>query len=73
MKGARIEDLATGAAANWTRFESVAWHERPDDPENWAIVYTSSRDSTLIEKSNEAAITSIMEPFTETLKMMQML
>jgi len=60
-----IETLAKEAAGNWQHFESFAWSTRYDleDPENFCIVYTSNRDSRLMEESNAAAIDKIMAEF----------
>lgn len=61
-----IEEAAREAAGNWKEFESFGWHDKPDDAENWTIVYTSNRDSRLIEQSNAAAIEKAMEPFFDS-------
>ena len=60
-----VHDLAEQAAGNWKRFDSFAWLGKPDDSENWTVVYTSNRDSDLLTESNAAAIAAAMEPFTE--------
>lgn len=62
-----LEDAAQAAAGNWRKFESfVWWREREmDDAERWAIVYTSNRDSSLIDKSNSSVIAKALEQFTE--------
>lgn len=54
-------------AGNWKKFNSFAWFGKReiDNPDNWAIVYTSNRDSTLLDQSNEHAINEIMKPFME--------
>lgn len=52
-------------AGNWKKFESFGWHDAPEDEDNWAIFYTSNRDSGLLEQSNAAFIERTMEPFTE--------
>ena len=51
------------AAGNWKTFESFAWHRRQDvpDPDNWTIIYTHHRDSTLLDQSNAEAIEEAME------------
>lgn len=58
-----VADMAEEAVGNWQRFESFGWHSAPDDAEAWAIVYTSNRDSGLLDKANEKAIAEAMEPF----------
>lgn len=61
------EALATSAAGNWRRFDSFAWHARHDleDADKWCIVYTSNRDSRLLDESNAAAIAKILAPYLE--------
>ena len=54
---------AIHAAGNWQKFESFAWFDKPDDAENWTLVYTSNRDSGLLAQSNAAAIDKAMKPF----------
>jgi len=60
-----IEEFAKEAAGNWQEFGSFSWHTRYDleDPENFCIVYTSNRDSRLMDQSNEAAIEKEMAEF----------
>lgn len=62
-----LEDAAKEAVGNWKKFDSfVWWREREmDDADRWAIVYTSNRDSRLIEQSNSAVIAKTLEALTE--------
>lgn len=60
-----LEAAARAAAGNWQRFECFVWDRQPDDPDNWAIVYTHHRDSGLLDQSNAAAIAAAQAPFTE--------
>lgn len=62
-----LEDAAEAAAGNWTKFNSfVWWREREmDDADKWAIMYTSNRDSGLLDQSNSAVIRKAMEPFSK--------
>lgn len=62
-----LEQAAEHAAGNWKHFQSFAWHIRHEleHPKHWTIVYTSNRDSTLLDQSNAAAIDKALEPFTE--------
>ena len=53
-------------AGNWQRFESFAWHDKPKNPEQWAIVHTHTRDADLLEQSNAAAIAERMAPHVES-------
>lgn len=60
-----IEDAAHDMAGNHLRFECFAWHDRPDDSEDWCIVYSHNRDSGLIEQSNAAAIEAELQRYLE--------
>ena len=60
-----LEAAAQAAAGNWRKFDSFAWHRRPDDAETWAIFYTHHRDSGILDQSNAAAIETALTPFTE--------
>ena len=57
-----VEALARQAAGNHKDFVSFAWHDEPEDSENWCIVHTNNRDSGLLNQSNAAAIANILEP-----------
>lgn len=62
-----LSEAATTLAGNWKRFNSFGWgrlREIPD-PDNWAIVYTSNRDSRLLDQSNAAVFERVLTPFTE--------
>lgn len=61
----RAVRLAAELANNHAKFQSFGWSsdERPEDCENWAIVYLSSRDSGLLAKSNESVILSELAPY----------
>ena len=48
---------------NWEKFDSFAWHDRPEDADEFAIVYTLNRDSRLIDQSNAEVIQKEMNPF----------
>ena len=41
------------------------WCEQPEDAGNFAIVYTSHRDSGLLDQSNARVIDRALEPFTK--------
>ena len=62
-----VETAAKDMAANWHEFESFGWHRAYDldDADNWAIIYTSNRDSGLLAQSNEQAINELLDRFTE--------
>ena len=62
-----LEEAAQQAAGNWQSFNCFVWFP-PDelqDRDQWAIIYTHNRDSSLIDQSNAAVIEKAMEPFTE--------
>lgn len=62
-----LEDAAKEAAGNWRKFDSFVWwrqHEM-DDADLWTIVYSSNRDSGLLDQSNAAVIAKTLETFTE--------
>ena len=54
---------AKEAAGNWREFDCFAWFDQPADADNWTIVYTSNRDSGLIDQSNAAAIDKVLRRF----------
>ena len=59
-----LEDFCKEYEGNWKEFDSFGWrNDYIEDPDRWGIRYTSNRDSSLIDKSNEAVIDKIMEPF----------
>jgi hypothetical protein len=62
-----LEDAAKQAAGNWQRFSCFVWFRDRElkKPEDWGIIYTSNRDSTLLDQSNAAVINKAMLPFTE--------
>jgi len=51
-----LETAAREARGNWQKFDCFGWHDRPEDCEEWAIVYTHNRDSDLLDQSNADAI-----------------
>lgn len=60
------EDEAPRLAGNWQKFQCFCWYEQPEDPENWAIIYTSNRDSCLLEQSNAAVYEKALSRFPRT-------
>jgi len=62
-----VEHAAKELAGNWRRFESFAWHRSRDleDAGQWAIIYTSHRDSGLLDQSNAAEIAKHLAPFAD--------
>jgi hypothetical protein len=58
--------LAKKAASNWRKFQCFSWWGKPEvDPENWAVFYTMSRDSGLLDVSNHHAIATALDKFDE--------
>jgi len=39
-------------AGNWAEFDSFAWFECPENPGDYCIVYTSNRDSDILDRAN---------------------
>jgi hypothetical protein len=62
-----VEAAAKTMAGNWKDFDSFAWHRAfdLDDADNWAIVYTSNRDSGLLAQSTETATNKFLEKYTD--------
>ena len=60
-----LETAAKEARGNWQEFDCFGWHDRPEDCEEWAIVYTHNRDSDLLDQSNADAIDKALAPFAD--------
>jgi hypothetical protein len=62
-----IEEAAKEAAGNWQDFRCfVWWREREmEDAQDWAIIYTSNRDSGLLDQSNAQVIEKALAPFAQ--------
>jgi hypothetical protein len=60
-----LETAAREARGNWQKFDCFAWHDRPEDSAEWAIIYTHNRDSDLLDQSNADAIDKALAPFLE--------
>jgi hypothetical protein len=66
-----LKSTAEEAAGNHLKFKdymSRAWDWLEDWEEggaNWTVWYTSNRDSTLMDQSNEEAIKKMMQPFID--------
>lgn len=60
-----IEDYAAKLRGNWRKFQAFGWSTAHDldDPEEYCIVYTSNRDSGLLDKSNAECIERALAPF----------
>ena len=61
------EQAAKEMAGNWRKFQGFAWHRRhdPEDADQWAIIYTSHRDSGLLDRSNSTEIAERLAPFND--------
>lgn len=66
-----VNDMAKEAVNNHSKFQSFAWHDEPEDSQEWCIVYVSNRDSTLLAESNAAVIAKELEPFLEDSNMIR--
>ena len=62
-----VQHTAEQMAGNWRTFECFAWHRSHylEDADKWAIIYTSHRDSGLLDQSNHEEIVKRLAPFTE--------
>src|SRR5690606_28049681 len=60
-----LQQFAEKLAGNWKKFNSFGWYNKPDDAEDYAIVYLNNRDSTLLEESNAHSIREELKPFLE--------
>jgi len=60
-----IDEAAKQMANNHRKFHCFAWHNKPKDSENWAIVYTHNRDSGILDESNAAEIAEALKPFED--------
>ena len=58
-------DYAKELSGNWKKFESFGWHNEPENPEDWCIVYTSNRDSGILEESNAVQFEEVLSKFPE--------
>ena len=61
------EQTAKEMAGNWRKFKGFAWHRSHDleDADQWAIIYTSHRDSGLLDQSNSTEIAERLAPFND--------
>ena len=60
-----VEEAAKAIVQNWKKQSNFVLFDEPKDSENYAIVYTHSRDSSLLEESNAAVIEKKMTPYLE--------
>lgn len=61
-----IEKLAQKAAGNWKNIKCFFWYGAPKDhPDDWALFYTSKRDSEDDELQNEAIVKEALKPYLD--------
>ena len=62
-----LEEAAKEASGNWQKFRCFCWSRVGDleDPQDWCIVYSHHRDSTLLDQSNASVIDKTLESFTD--------
>ena len=60
-----IEIAARKYAGNHESFDSFCWFDAPEDAEQWAIVYTHNRDSSILDRCNAEAIAKALAPFED--------
>ena len=58
-----LEAAAQAAAGNWQRFPNFISYRHLDD--DWCLVFTHHRDSSLLDRSNAASITAALKPFMD--------
>ena len=64
MRNSAVLDLKE-LAGNWKSFPDFCWYDRPEDADNWAIFYISSRDSNLLPQSNAYFIENILKVYVD--------
>jgi len=62
-----LEEAAKRLAGNWKRFDSFYWARQDalDDGKAWGLIFTSNRDSGLLEQSNAASIVAELNWFAD--------
>lgn len=62
-----LKEFVVQCTGNWKEFNCFVWHREDEieNPENWYIWYTHSRDSDLLEMSNAKQIKKILQPFLD--------
>lgn len=58
------EDMAKELKGNWRKFECFMWFDKPDDAEEYCLVYTHNRDSDTATRVNAEVISEELEPFS---------
>jgi hypothetical protein len=60
------DSLAEQAAGNWADFKCFAWFEQPENPDQFTVVYTSNRDSDILDRANAQAIQAELSQYFES-------
>jgi hypothetical protein len=60
-----LETLANEAAGNWQHWSCFAWFGKPDNAEQFTLVYTSNRDSDTLDLANAKAIDDELSQFID--------
>jgi len=55
------QDIAEQAAGNWKKFNHFGWGSRPDDADQWCIVYVCSRISLERERSKHERVRKALD------------
>jgi len=63
-----LNEAARAAAGNWRKFTCFVWFEKPEEPDDWAIVYVANRDSGPLERANAKAIAIELEAFGDDVR-----
>ena len=64
----RLKEAVEKLKGNWKKFESFCWFDKPDDADDWCIVYTSHRDSPIRDLSNAHYIKRRLNPLVDRTK-----
>ena len=56
LEPAELTEIANTMVGNWQKFDSFCWFERPENAEDWTIVYTHNRDSQVLDLCNAEVI-----------------
>lgn len=62
-----LEDAAEDLAGNWRKWEAFGWYREHEleDSHDWGIVYTSNRDSGILETENAKQIYEALKPYSD--------
>lgn len=60
-----LEPWAAELAGNHRKFASFGWHNRPENDEQYGIVYMTNRDADLLTQSNWETALKLLEEYLE--------